>query len=61
MSVAPNDGTTIKYDATEHVFSILGCSGATAIVNAPAGISLQSGGSYVNINPNGVTINPPLQ
>lgn len=61
LSVSPSDGTTIKYDATGHVFSILGCSGATVIVSAPVGISLQSGSSYININPNGVTINPPLQ
>jgi phage baseplate assembly protein gpV len=61
VSIAPSDGTTIKYDATEHVFSFLGCAGATVAMNAPAGIALQSGGSYVNINPSGVTINPPLQ
>lgn len=61
LSMTFSDGTTIKYDAAAHVFSILGGSGGSVLVSAPAGISLQSGTSYVNINPNGVTINPPLQ
>jgi len=56
-----SDGTTIKYDATAHAFSIVGAIGASVTMNAPAGISLQSGGSFVNVFPNGVTINPPLQ
>ncbi len=56
-----SDGTAIKYDGAEHVFSIVGCNGASVTMNAPAGISLQSGNSYVNVFPGGVSINPPLQ
>jgi phage baseplate assembly protein gpV len=56
-----SDGTAIKYDAAAHVFSIVGCDGASVVINAPVGISLQSGNSYVNVAPGGVTINPPLQ
>lgn len=56
-----SDGTAIKYDAAAHVFSIVGCSAASVTINAPVGIALQSGGSYVNIAPSGVSINPPLQ
>ena len=61
MSITPSDGTVIKYDATEHVFSIVGSAATTLVLNAPQGIALQSGSSYVNINPNGVSINPALQ
>jgi phage baseplate assembly protein V len=56
-----SDGTAIKYDAAAHVFSIVGGSGASVMMNAPAGITLQSGSSYVDITPSGVSINPPLQ
>jgi len=56
-----SDGTVIKYDAALHLLSVVGCPGASVAVNAPAGISLQSGSSYVNVMPNGVSINPPLQ
>jgi phage baseplate assembly protein gpV len=61
LTVSPNDGTTIKYDGSAHAFSIIGCSGASVTISAPGGVSLQSGSSYVNVNPGGVTINPPLQ
>ena len=61
LTVAANDGTTVTYDGTAHAFSIIGCSGASVTISAPGGLSLQSGSSYVNVNPGGVTINPPLQ
>ena len=61
LTVAPNDGTAIKYDGSAHEFSIIGCSGASVTISAPTGILLQSGSSFVNVSPGGVTINPPLQ
>jgi len=61
LSFNLKDGTAIKYDAAGHAFSIAGCAGSSVVINAPVNISLQSGSSYVNITPNGVTINPPLQ
>jgi phage baseplate assembly protein gpV len=61
LSMNFSDGTTIKYDASAHLFSIIAGNGGSVTISAPAGISLQSGTSYVNINPNGVSINPPLQ
>jgi phage baseplate assembly protein gpV len=61
FELSPSDGTLIKYDATAHMFSVIGCAASSVIINAPLSISLQSGGSFVNITPGGVVINPPLQ
>ena len=61
LQLSFNDGTAIKYEAAVHAFSIVGCAGASVTMNAPAGIALQSGNSYVNITSSGVSINPPLQ
>ena len=61
LNLSMSDGTAIKYDATAHVFSVIGSPGSSVVMNAPVGISLQSGSSYVNITPSGVSINPPLQ
>jgi phage baseplate assembly protein gpV len=61
LSMNMNDGTVLKYDAAGHMFSIIGSNATAVVVSAPAGISLQSGSAYVNVSPNGVTINPPLQ
>ena len=61
LNLIMSDGTAIKYDAAAHVLSVVGCAGSSVAMNAPVGISLQSGNSYVNITPSGVSINPPLQ
>jgi phage baseplate assembly protein gpV len=60
LTVEFSDSTAIKYDAAQHAFSLAGGPAASAIVVAPAGIVLQSGGSQVTINPGGVAITPPL-
>jgi phage baseplate assembly protein V len=54
------DGTVIEYDRAAHALTISLCAGASATVNAPAGIELESGASKVSITPSGVSIAPPL-
>jgi phage baseplate assembly protein gpV len=60
LAINFSDGMAMKYDAVVHAFSMLGVAGASVTINAPAGITLQSGTSYVNILPTGVTVNPQL-
>jgi phage baseplate assembly protein V len=55
-----HDGTIIEYDRAAHALTIHLCAGASATVNAPAGIVFESGTSQVSINPGGVAISPPL-
>ena len=56
-----NDGTALGYDAALHSFSILGGLASSVTITAPVGIILQSGGSFVKVLPNGVSIHPPLE
>jgi phage baseplate assembly protein V len=60
LAIQFNDATTVKYDAAAHNLSMLGSAGASVVINAPVGITLQSGASYVAILPTGVTVNPQL-
>ncbi len=55
-----SDGTTVGYDAILHAFTILGSVAASVTMIAPAGIILQSEGSFVKVLPSGVSIHPPL-
>lgn len=55
------DGTALGYDASVHAFSILGGLAASVTIAVPAGIVLQSGGSFVKIFPDSVSIHPPLE
>lgn len=55
-----SDGAAIRYDAVDHALSLIGTAGTSVMISASAGITLQSGGSYVSILPSGVTINPPV-
>ena len=54
------DGTVIEYDRAAHSLTIVLCADASATVNAPGGIELESGGSKVSITAGGVAITPPL-
>ncbi len=58
--VSFRDGTVIEYDRAAHALTIVLCAGASATLNGPAGITLESGASQVSITPGGVAISPPL-
>jgi phage baseplate assembly protein V len=53
------DGTAIEYDRAAHALTIVLCAGASATLNAPAAIRLESDGSTVSMTPGAVAISAP--
>jgi phage baseplate assembly protein gpV len=60
LTIAFSDETTLRYDGVAHALAMVGSPAASVTITAPAGITLQSGSSYVTVLPGGVTISPPL-
>jgi phage baseplate assembly protein gpV len=60
LAVNLSDGSAVRYDAVDHALSFIGTAGTSVTMTASAGITLQSGESYVSILPSGVTIHPLL-
>jgi phage baseplate assembly protein gpV len=60
LALTFSDGMSIRYDATTHTFSLTGVSATSVAIEAPAGITLQSGSSFLTVLPTGVSVNPPL-
>ena len=60
LAVKFSDGTVLRYDSSDHAMTMVGVGGASVEISAPAGVTLESGNSYVSILPSGVTVYPPL-
>jgi phage baseplate assembly protein V len=50
------DGTVIEYDRAAHALTVVLCAGASATLNAPGEVLLESGGSQVSVTPSAIVL-----